>query len=123
MMTLIDAGKPENSICKMVLIKNILDLDSQKIDYFWISYMQFFFFCLKSNIALFLDFSSGIIVSPAIPPSLGGYSSRLLLRLVDILISLQSAFIISKPLYILRLKNSIKLFLADISFNELNFLF
>jgi hypothetical protein len=44
MMALIDAGKPENSICKMVLIKNILDLDSQKIDYFWISYMQFFFF-------------------------------------------------------------------------------
>jgi uncharacterized membrane protein len=82
----------------------------------------FFLFCLKSNIALFLDFSSGIIVSPAIP-SLGGYSSRLLLRLVDTLISLQSTFMISKPLYILRLRNSIKLFLADISFNELNFLF
>jgi hypothetical protein len=26
MMALIDAWKPENSICKMVLIKNILDL-------------------------------------------------------------------------------------------------
>ena len=61
MMALIDAGKPENSICKMVLIKNILDLDSQKIDYFWISYMQYiYFFALKAILLYFLISRRGL---------------------------------------------------------------
>jgi hypothetical protein len=61
MMALIDAGKPENSICKMVLIKNILDLDSQKIEYFWISYMQYiYFFALKAILLYFLISRRGL---------------------------------------------------------------
>jgi hypothetical protein len=68
MMALIDAGKPENSICKMVLIKNILDLDFQKIEYFWISYMQYIYiyiyiyiyFALKATLLYFLISRRGL---------------------------------------------------------------
>jgi hypothetical protein len=55
MMALIDAGK-------MVLIKNILYLDSQKIEYFWISYMQYIyiFFALKAILLYFLISRRGL---------------------------------------------------------------